>query len=434
MRDLDPASWTPPDDFVAVPSAVQGVELWGPKPVAEDDDSWAKRSTKCPQCGAAAAFDAGKGALTCRFCGFTEAPRAKAVGTAAEQNEFTLAALAAFDQGWGVERRELHCSDCGANLAIDEGQMTATCPFCSSNHVNVQDATQAGIRPRFVIPFAVRADVLEKNLREFLGRGWMFPSSLSQLARPEKFTGIYLPFWVFDARMDGTWRAQIGHPHTVTYYENGKMRTRTEIRYQWENGAVTDTVRGLLVPGTTKISAKIAQGVEGFDLEALAAYDPSFLAGWRAMTYDLALPEAWDQGRARMREISRASNHGQALGRTGHVRSFTMTADFEDERWRYVLLPMYVSAYTWGGRTWQVLVNGQTGEVAGQKPVAWWRIWTAIALSTTPSLFVGVCLGAPLTLAGGFGVILMVLGLVLFLASLRWGWGLWQRALDAERA
>lgn len=434
MRDVDPDSWSPPADFVSVPSSVEGVELWGPRPVEDDQSAWARQSTKCPQCGASAAFDPGAGALTCRFCGYVQEQRAKTVGTAAEQNEFTLEALRQFEQGWGVERRELHCSDCGANLAVEEGGMTATCPFCSSNHVNLQDATQAGIRPKFLIPFAVKSDVLERNLRTFLGQGWMFPSSLAELAKTDKFVGIYLPFWVFDARMDGAWRAQIGHPHTVSYWEDGKRKTRTEIRWQWESGGASDVVKGLLVPGTTKISAKIAQRVERFDLAALTEYAPAFLAGWRAMTYDLALPEAWDQGRARMREINRATNSGQAHARTGHVRSFTMTADFEDERWRYVLLPMYVSAYVYDGRTYQVLVNGQTGEVAGQKPVAWWRIWAAIAAATTPSVFVGVCLGVPLTLFAGIGFAVMFVGFLMFLGALWWGWGLWKRALDAESA
>lgn len=163
-------------------------------------------------------------------------------------------------------------------------------------------------------------------------------------------------------------------------------------------------------------------------------YAPSFLAGWRAMTYDLALPEAWNQGRTRMRDRSRDTNYGQAHARTGYVRSFTMVADFEDERWRYVLLPMYVAAYRYGDRTCQVLVNSQTGEVSGQKPVAWWKIYAAIAAATTPSFFVGVCLGVPLTLAAGLGVAVMVVGFAMFVGALYWGWGLWHRALDAEAA
>jgi hypothetical protein len=152
------------------------------------------------------------------------------------------------------------------------------------------------------------------------------------------------------------------------------------------------------------------------------------------MSYDLALPESWTLGRGRMRETSRVTNYKNANSRTGYVRNFTMVADFEDERWRYVLLPMYVAAYHYGGKTYQVLVNGQNGEVSGQKPVAWWKIYAAIAAATTPAFFVGLCLGVPLLFAAGAGLIAMVIGLVMFIGALWWGWGLWQRALDAEAA
>ena len=433
MPAPDPGRWTPPADFVPVDSSVEGVQLWAPRPPEEDGSAHALQLARCPQCGGAAAFDAGVGALTCRFCGFVAEARAKVVGTAAAQNEFTLEAMAAFEQGFGVERRELTCGQCGAVLAVEAGSITATCPFCASNQMNVQAATTSGIRPRYLIPFSVPADKLQANLTRYLGEGWMFPSDLAPLAQVERFSGIYLPFWVFDARIDGVWRAEIGYPHTVHYTSNGKSKTRTEIRYRWEGGSAQDVITGQLVPGTTRISARLAERL-GFDLSALVEYAPSFLAGWRAMTYDLALPEAWNQGRTRMRDRSRDTNYANARSRTGYVRSFTMVADFEDERWRYVLLPMYVAAYRYGDRTCQVLVNGQTGEVSGQKPVAWWKISAAIVAAATPSFFVGVCLGVPLTLVGGLGIVVMILGFAMFVGALYWGWGLWHRALDAEAA
>jgi hypothetical protein len=66
-----------------------------------------------------------------------------------------------------------------------------------------------------------------------------------------------------------------------------------------------------------------------------------------------------------------------------------MTADFADERWRYVLLPVYLASYRFAERLYQVMVNGQTGRVAGQKPVDWRKVWLVIAAVFAP----GACLG-----------------------------------------
>jgi len=42
------------------------------------------------------------------------------------------------------------------------------------------------------------------------------------------------------------------------------------------------------------------------------------------------------------------------------------------------LLPIYVLTYRYKDRLFRFLVNGQTGKVAGEKPVSWNRIWTAV--------------------------------------------------------
>ena len=42
------------------------------------------------------------------------------------------------------------------------------------------------------------------------------------------------------------------------------------------------------------------------------------------------------------------------------------------------LLPIYLLTYRYKDRTFRFLVNGQTGKVAGEKPVSWGRIWIAV--------------------------------------------------------
>jgi hypothetical protein len=52
------------------------------------------------------------------------------------------------------------------------------------------------------------------------------------------------------------------------------------------------------------------------------------------------------------------------------LRNFQVTGhDFLGETYRLALLPVWLGAYTYGGKLFQVLINGQTGKVAGDKPV-----------------------------------------------------------------
>ncbi|MCB0854837.1 MAG: hypothetical protein KDD63_21600, partial [Bacteroidetes bacterium] len=47
---------------------------------------------------------------------------------------------------------------------------------------------------------------------------------------------------------------------------------------------------------------------------------------------------------------------------------------------RHALVPVWVSIYTYQGKNFQFLVNGQTGRVTGEKPISFNKIYTAIGL------------------------------------------------------
>ena len=42
--------------------------------------------------------------------------------------------------------------------------------------------------------------------------------------------------------------------------------------------------------------------------------------------------------------------------------------DYSDETFKHILLPIWMAAYKYGGKSYRFLVNGQTGEVQGERP------------------------------------------------------------------
>jgi hypothetical protein len=37
-------------------------------------------------------------------------------------------------------------------------------------------------------------------------------------------------------------------------------------------------------------------------------------------------------------------------------------------------LPVYAGAYRYNGKTYQIMVNGRTGEIQGERPYSFWKI------------------------------------------------------------
>jgi predicted RNA-binding Zn-ribbon protein involved in translation (DUF1610 family) len=406
----------PPDDYIPSRSTIPGIEVYAPKP----EDAGPHQEVvdfKCPQCGASTAFSAEDGGLTCKNCGYYEPPRQQAVGKQAKQYEFTVETMARAAQGWGVARKEMECQNCGAFTSVPVESLTHTCPFCGSNKVIQREAPQDVLRPRFLIPFKIDQKACHSIARQWLGSSWMTPSNLSKIGTLANFTGVYLPFWTITAATSADWKAEVGHQQTERYRENGEWKERTVTVWRWESGHVDLQINDLVIEGTARLSQKLLSSIKQFDMESLAPYEAKYLPGMQAQAYDVALEKAWEIGRQQMREQTRSACVSRAS--TSQVRNFSMNLDFSEESWRYVLLPVYLSTYSLEGKVFQVMINGQTGTISGQRPVDWNKVWLVFALLLAPGVVLGllglvtVVFGGVGVAIGGCGLLLLIIGLVI---------------------
>ena len=422
----------PPSNYVPTQSKVTGIDVYMPAPQAAPEQSEVVEFN-CPQCGATTAYSVADGGLTCSHCSYHEAPATSVVGVRAEEHEFTVASLEQAARGWGGARKDLECQNCGSLTSLPVESLTHTCAFCGSNKVVQRETAQNMLRPRFLVPFKVLADQCRSITGQWLGSSWMTPASLTRLAGVQAFTPVYLPYWTFDSVANADWKAEVGHTETESYYDAGdkEWKTRTVTVWRWESGSARVTFDDLLVEGTSKLSPLLLGKMSNYDMSALVAYEPGFLAGFMARAYDVILEQAWEKGRHAMREKTRQACRDQAS--TSNIRNFSMSLDFSEESWRYILLPMYVAAYRYGEQVYQVLINGQTGTVAGQRPVDWTKVWLAIAALVLPGLFIGL-LGLATLPLGGVGVVIGGLGFVLLVVVLVIAAVIWNQAQRMDDA
>lgn len=414
----------PPQGFIPTNSTINGIEVYMPAP-PDSDPHKEVVDFQCPQCGATTAFSASDGGLTCSHCGYYETPQKEAVGKRANEFEFTVETMERAAQGWGEERKEMECQNCGAFTSVPVDSLTHTCLFCGSNKVIQRQAPQDILRPRFLIPFKIEPPTCLDIAQRWLGSSWMTPASLRKISTLAAFTGMYLPFWTFDAVTTADWKAEVGHTETKRYFEDGEWKERTVIVWRWESGHVHLEIDDLAVQGTARLSAVLLGGIKNFDLRALAPYEPKYLAGLQAQAYDVPLEQAWEVGRKQMREQTRQACLGQAS--TSRVRNFSMNLDFADESWRYILAPVYLTNYAYEGKSYQVMINGQTGDIAGQRPVDWTKVWLVIAALLSPGLLLGL-IGLVTIPLGGVGVGIGIVGFILLIIGLVIGFIIWRQA------
>ena len=408
----------PPPNYLNIESGLDGFEVYKPAPEGIVNQQPVV-DYSCPQCGASIEYSVSSGGLHCTHCGYEEKPKTDIAGKNAEQYEFTMETMERAAIGWGIDRLDLECQYCGARTSIPAEKLTHSCAFCGSNKVIQRQSTQDNLRPRFLIPFQINENACEMIVQRWLGSHWMTPAALKSLVNIQAFSGIYLPFWTFDSTTSAEWRAEIGHTETERYYDHSDKtwKTRTKIDWRWESGSAHLRIDDLLEAGTARASARHLNLVQNYDMQGLVAYEPGFLAGMQAQTYDIALEAAWEIARQDMREKTRQACRKQAS--TSMIRNFRMELDFSEENWRLILLPLFLTPFVYGKRVYQVLVNGQTGAISGQRPVNWTKVWLVIAALLAPGIILGLLGLVTLPLAGvgipigGVGLFLLIVGLVI---------------------
>ncbi len=336
----------------------------------------------CPSCGADLRFQPGTTALKCQHCGHEE-PIPEVRGGLVEHDLRDAARLppAAME-----ETRVARCESCGAEIEFDADVHSKECPFCASPIVT-DTGLHRRIKPQAQLPFLVTEEEARAAMNKWLGRLWFAPSDLVKFARAgRRLQGIYVPYWTYDAETETEYTGQRG----TIYYEvenvavmvNGKRQMSKQqvakMRWTGARGRVARNFDDVLVLGATSLPQRFTDAIAPWDLTALSAYEPRYLAGFRAEGYTVPVEEGYARAREVMNETIAADvrrdigGDGQRIGRLDtKVGRLTF---------KHVLLPVWMAAYRYGGKSYRFVINGRTGQVSGERPYSWIKIGLMVGL------------------------------------------------------
>ena len=135
----------------------------------------------------------------------------------------------------------------------------------------------------------------------------------------------------------------------------------------------------VLVLASQTLPKELRGATAAWDLKQLVPYQAEFVSGYRAEAYQVGLadgyPMAKEQIDSTIYGLVRQDIGGDAQ------RVHELATRYSEIKFKHVLLPVWMSAYRFRNKTYRFLVNGQTGEVAGESPVSWQKVtWLIIAI------------------------------------------------------
>ncbi len=364
---------------------------WGPRsaapvgaPAPSDPVAGQPREAQlaCEQCGAVLAYAPGTQTLACAYCGHTNPIRVV-------QTEIVEHCLdTALADGLGTapveETRTVKCASCAAEFTFDPDRHAGSCPFCGHSIV-ADTGVHRQIKPAALLPFLVTEREARERVSGWLQNLWFAPTRLRTYAREQgRLAGVYLPYWTFDSRTRTRYSGRRGDYYTVPVQVrtrvNGRMVTQTrqvqKVRWRPASGEVRRFFDDVLVLASLSLPTWMTDRLEPWDLLGLEPYMPEYVAGFQAEAYQLGLEEGFDVAAKKMRALI-AMDVRSAIG--GDVQEVhRMDIEHSDRRFKHILLPCWLGAYLFGGRSYHLSVNARTGAVQGERPYSWVKISLAV--------------------------------------------------------
>jgi hypothetical protein len=132
------------------------------------------------------------------------------------------------------------------------------------------------------------------------------------------------------------------------------------------SGEVSRHFDGVLVPASRAVAEAKLNGLEPWDLQSLCPYEPAYLAGFKAQRYQLELPDGFEKAKGVMYRTIENDVRRDIGGDEQQVENVETL--YAKVMFRHLLLPVWIGAYRFQNKVYQVAVNARTGEVQGERP------------------------------------------------------------------
>ena len=336
----------------------------------------------CPGCGANLLFEPEDGCLVCPYCGRKEIIPENSAQVQERSYEDYLRPQSGQLKALAENALEVRCDGCGAIVTFSPPDVAGDCSFCGVPIVAQPKSADPLVSPEGILPFALSQTQSGEAVKQWISSRWFAPNALKRLASQESVDGVYLPFWTYDAFTTSYYTGERGEHYyvTETYTEqdaqgNTVTRTRQVQKTRWyaASGTVERWMDDVLVPATTSVSRPRLTSLEPWDLAALKPYEPIYLPGFKAQRYQIDLPQAFEEAKTIMAPIIRQDVIEDIGGDEQRVDE--VVNSYSAVTFKHLLLPVFIGAYRFREKIYQVLVNARTGEVQGDRPYSFWKIF-----------------------------------------------------------
>lgn len=259
---------------------------------------------------------------------------------------------------FGMLQQFMNASD----LAAAERQLEAT----------LDRITGLACQADYFVPLTIQKQAALQAFHQWLQGLKFVPANLKRTADLGALTTYYVPFWSVRSMTSTTYHGEKGEEYkTNEQYTDasGETKTREVTQTEWQpvHGEVRHLFDDLHVCAAMNFHEQHVHVLKPRDLKKCQACGPDWKEDPPRWPITLEARAGFSIARGLMEKEIRTlvqKDIGGKQQRVSRMEPRHLGVDM-----KLVMIPAYVGSYRYGGKEYQVVINGATGEVSGDYPM-----------------------------------------------------------------
>lgn len=260
------------------------------------------------------------------------------------------------------------CPSCGGKLTVNEFTSATRCEYCGTYNI-IDEKITYPYGPDLVLPFRFSKEQATELLRKEFKDKLFCPGDFLSERTLEDLQGDYVPFWMYSYSTHAVWdgigtKVRTWRSGDTEYTETSKYQVYREMNIDFKQVPVDASI---------PMPDNVMDIMEPYDYKALESFQPKFMSGFYAETYNQT-PDQLEE-RARVK-VDRDTNDWLNSSMKGYN---SLTPNRKEIRHKptareFAMMPVWKYVYRYHNTDYEYYINGQTGKVYGKLPKSAGRI------------------------------------------------------------
>ena len=250
------------------------------------------------------------------------------------------------------------CSSCGAIMVMHKRDIKSVCPYCDSATIG-EVGQQKMLDIDAIVPFAFNKEDALLIFQQKVSSNFFANKKVFKGLQKEDIKGVYVNAFVFDLNTNIEYKGTFSYTET---YKNSKGESKTRTVYKHVSGSYNRFFNNLTVEANSNLNQNEMMQILPYDYSKNVKFDADFTHGYAFEHHNEVFDDCLVKAEGVMKEIVKK----ELLKKYNcdRVVSLDLNISYNDRKYNYCLLPVYFVNKKHKDKTYNVLMNGQTGKLS----------------------------------------------------------------------